>query len=180
MNWEVIRDDVALLQVLKVKLLLKSLTNNGLVLTRVELIKHVSSVTLEWKDAVKLGKTTFNLQDFSHQVDDRVIEVKDNHHGISCALSFIEVFLLLNLVEDGVENATTADKRVELETEHLQRVCTSDDAIVRALVVSQLLLTSQVLVEFETIVVTWILEVIVLLDELFDSFSVTLLDLWFD
>ena len=171
---------MALLQVLEVKLLLKSLTNNGLVLTRVELIEHVSSVTLEWKDAIKFGKTTFDLQDFSHQIDDRVIEVKDNHHGVGRAFSLIKVFLLLNLVKDGVENTTTADKRVELETEHFERVCASDDAIIRALVVSQLLLASQILVELETIVVTWILKVIVLLDKLFDSFSVTLLDLWFD
>ena len=42
------------------------------------------------------------------------------------------------------------------------------------------MLASQILVELETIVVTWILKVIVLLDKLFDSFSVTLLDLWFD
>ena len=58
---EVIRDDMALYQVVKVKLCLKSLTDNRLMLSGIELVIHVCCVTLEWHHAVVLGEAAFDL-----------------------------------------------------------------------------------------------------------------------
>ena len=46
-----------------------------------ELVKHVSGEALEFGSAVVHGKTAFDFEDFAHEIDHRVIEVEDDHHG---------------------------------------------------------------------------------------------------
>lgn len=89
-------------------------------LSTIELVKHVCSVALERLLAVILGQATLDIQNFAHQVNDRVIEVENDHHSVSTSFSmtFVEIFRRLNLVEDTVVDATATDQRIQLQSQH--------------------------------------------------------------
>ena len=48
MHWEVVYDHSTLPHVLHINFLFQSLLDNGLMLSAVELIKHIGSITLKW------------------------------------------------------------------------------------------------------------------------------------
>ena len=69
-NWEVIKDDTTLPQVVNVNFLLESLHHNCLNLACVEGIEHVASVALEGQLGIVLRKAALDLEDLAHEVND--------------------------------------------------------------------------------------------------------------
>lgn len=126
----VVKNDSAFLQVFDIHFLRKCCQNNGLDLASVELIKHVTSIALERQHAVILRKTAFDAEDLAHQVDYRVIEVKDDHHGVVCARCLIEVILRIDLVVYGVVDTTAGHERMQLTEKHVDGVSPRHNAIV--------------------------------------------------
>ena len=131
MNWEVVEDDTTLDQVVDVHLLFKGLQDDGLELSSVELIEHIASVALEGQLAIILRETALNTQDLSHEIDDRVVEVEHNHHGVVASGRLIEILLRLNLVIDRVVNTTTVDKGAQLTQQKEEGIGTGHKAVVR-------------------------------------------------
>ena len=117
-------------------------------LSAIELVKHICSVAFERLHTVSLRKTAVNVNNFAHHVDDRVIKVQDDHHRITSSINLFEIFRGFYFVENGVIDASTRHERVELYAQQLQSVCSSDYAVIWALIVSKLLLLCQLLIEF--------------------------------
>ena len=72
---EVIQDDFSLDQVFNIHLLLKGLKDDSLDLTRIELVKHVAGIASVWKRAIVFRQVAINVENLSHQIDDRIVEV---------------------------------------------------------------------------------------------------------
>ena len=72
---EVVLNHTAQLQVVHVYLRLERLCDDSLVLATVKLVEHVSSVALKRLLAVILGHAALNVEDFTHEIHDAVIEV---------------------------------------------------------------------------------------------------------
>ena len=168
---EVVQDDSALHHVLHVHFSLKRLDDDGLVLATVELIEHVGCVAFERLLTVVLGQPALHVQYLAHEINDTVIEVENDQHGFGAGEALCEVTSLLNLVEDGVEDAAAGDQRLELEAEHAKRVGPRHDAVVGRLVMRQLLLLGEILRELEPEIIGGILYVKVSLagDELLND-----------
>ena len=86
------------------------------------------------------------------------------------SVCLVKVLWLLNFVKDGIVDAATGDQRVKSDPEQLQSVSSRHNAVVRGLVMSKLLLQSQVSVELETVFVFVVIdiEVFVTFEELID------------
>ena len=70
MHWEVVYDYTTLAHVIHINFLLQSLLDNGLMLSTVELIKHIRSVALKWLSQIMLRHATLDAIDFGHEVYD--------------------------------------------------------------------------------------------------------------
>ena len=70
MHWEVVNDHTTFPHVIHVNLILKSLPDNGLMLSTIELIKHIRSVALKWLSQIMLRQATLHAIYFGHEVYD--------------------------------------------------------------------------------------------------------------
>lgn len=124
-------------------------------LTTVELIIHVCGEAFERLLAVILGHATFDVQNLAHQVNDRVIKVEHDHHSVGTSLlgRLLEILRGLNFIIDTVVDATAADQRLKLDSQHCEGIRACHDAVVGSIVVGQLTLPAQLVSVLKPVVV---------------------------
>ena len=66
---EVSRNNTTFLEVFNVHFLFKRFLDDRLDLASVELIKHVTSIALEWHHTVILRQSALDAEDLTHKVD---------------------------------------------------------------------------------------------------------------
>ena len=82
MHREVVKYDTTPTHIVQIDFLLKCLYDDGLVLTTIELIEVISSVAFKRLCDLIFGQATLNFEDFTHQINDSVIEIENYDHGI--------------------------------------------------------------------------------------------------
>ena len=116
-------------------------------LRTIELVEHIGCEALKSGTAVVHGKAAFNFEDLAHEIDHRVIEVQNDHHGVRTTIFLIEVMRFVHFGEDGVVYASAADQVIQFEAEHLDRVRSRHEAVVRRFIVRQFLLLCELAIE---------------------------------
>lgn len=159
MHREVVHNDTTLFQVLDIYFLFEGLYNNGLNLSRVELVKQVACVAPERQYAVIRGQSAVNFEDLTHQIDNRVIKEEHNYYQVSVAGCFVEVVRLLYLVIDRVVNSSSGHKRKQLTQHHIESVSAGYDTVVWRSEVGNLLSLCEVFGVHQPVLVIFVIDI---------------------
>ena len=102
----------------------------------------LQSISLEWKQAIKLFKLGQHLELFCFHIYHCVVEKDHNSHEMIWlwVIFLLKVFFFDNLIVHFIENAILLEQRAQLKQYNVERASSSHYAVIRGCIVCNFLL----------------------------------------